>query len=157
MLWASLLHSKLSPWSTHQIIAKFHGVEFSLSKLTLLTRKQLNQLCPPARAHRALQPQAACWPWSWCSATKYNPTTDQEEAQGTRMGLSTSPKSFESYSSVVPCCISVQRLQYTTHQQTSPWAAFFSASSGTLDIFSGPLQCNVFIGTLKYTYMSAFT
>lgn len=35
------------------------------------------------------------------------------------------------------------------HQQTPPWAAFFSASSRTLDIFSGPLQSNAFMGILK--------
>ena len=90
MLWASLLHSKLAPWPTHRIMAGFQG-RFSVSKSRLLTRKQLNQLCFPASAHRALPPQAACWPWSWWSATKYDPTADQEEAQGTQTGLSTAP------------------------------------------------------------------
>lgn len=99
LLWASPLCSTLAPWPTHRIIAGFQG-GFSVSKSMLLARKQPNQLCFSASTHHALRPQAACWPWSWWSATKYDPTTDWEEAQGTWMGLSTtpSPKPFLSCS-----------------------------------------------------------
>lgn len=137
----------------HRITAGFQG-GFSVSKSTLLTRKQLNQLCFPASAHRALRPQAACWPWSWWSPSKYDPTADWEEAQGTQVGLSTalSPKSLwdqhrlQRRSALLHFCAVV----VIRRSPANPTLGrLFLCQLVNPGYISGSLQCSAFMGTLK--------